>query len=208
MLGERGLWYKMAPFEPSIRVPLIVSGAGVAQGRRVTEPVSLVDVAPTLVELGGGTVDDADDVDGRSLAGALRGEALSARDVVLEYLAEGVRSPQVTLVRGNLKLLRTLGERDVLYDIAEDADERNDLAGDPSHAGQVAAMAAEADRRWDLERLDVEVRASQARRRFVAASLAAGTVTAWDHPTPDDGATRYIRTGRDFWSTLERSRRV
>ena len=32
MLGERGLWYKMAPFEPSIRVPLIVSGAGVGRG--------------------------------------------------------------------------------------------------------------------------------------------------------------------------------
>ena len=34
MLGERGLWYKMAPFEPSIRVPLIISGAGVARGSR------------------------------------------------------------------------------------------------------------------------------------------------------------------------------
>ena len=208
MLGERGLWYKMAPFEPSIRVPLIVSGTGVAQGRRVTEPVSLVDVAPTLVELGGGTVDDADDLDGRSLAGALRGETLSARDVALEYLAEGVRSPQVTLVRGNLKLLRTLGEPDVLYDLTADPDERDDLTDDPSRAVEVAAMAAEADRRWDLGRLNAEVRASQARRRVVAASLATGTVTAWDHPSPDDGATRYIRTGRDFWSTLERSRRV
>ena len=58
MLGERGLWYKMAPFEPSIRVPLIVSGPGSA-GRRVAEPVSLLDLAPTLVELGGGSVDDA-----------------------------------------------------------------------------------------------------------------------------------------------------
>jgi len=38
MLGERGLWYKMAPFEPSIRVPLIVHGLGPG---RVAEPVSL-----------------------------------------------------------------------------------------------------------------------------------------------------------------------
>ena len=43
MLGERGLWYKMAPFEPSIRVPLIVSGAGVGQAR-VAGPVSLLDL--------------------------------------------------------------------------------------------------------------------------------------------------------------------
>ena len=170
--------------------------------------MSLLDLAPTLVELGGGTVDDADELDGRSLAGALRGEELPARDVALEYLAEGVRSPQVTLVRGDLKLIRTLGEPDLLYDVAADPDERHDLAGDPSRAAELAALAAAADRRWDLERLDTEVRASQARRRVVAASLATGTVTAWDHPSPDDGAARYIRTGRDFWSTLERSRRV
>ena len=28
MLGERGLWYKMAPFEGSVRVPLLVHAAG------------------------------------------------------------------------------------------------------------------------------------------------------------------------------------
>jgi choline-sulfatase len=208
MLGERGLWYKMAPFEPSIRVPLIVSGAGVGQGQRVAEPVSLLDLAPTLVELGGGAVDDADDLDGRSLAAALGGEPLPPRDVAVEYLAEGVSSPQVTLVRGALKLIRTLGEPDVLYDVATDPDERGDLAGDPSRAAELAELAAEAGRRWDLEQLDADVRASQARRRVVAAALTTGTVTAWDHPSPDDGAGRYIRTGRDFWSTLERSRRV
>jgi choline-sulfatase len=204
MLGERGLWYKMAPFEPSIRVPLIFSGAGVGAARRVTEPVSLLDLAPTLVGLGGGPADDDDHLDGRSLAGVLRGDPLAGRDVTLEYLAEGVRSPQVTLVRGDLKLIRTLGEPDVLYDLAVDPDERDDLAGDP----RAVDLAAEADRRWNLERLDADVRASQARRRLVAAALAMGAVTAWDHPSPDDGAARYIRTGRDFWSTLERARRV
>ena len=203
MLGERGLWYKMAPFEPSIRVPLIFAGAGVGEARRVAEPVSLLDLAPTLVELGGGACDDTE-LDGRSPAGAARGDPLDARDVPLEYLAEGVRSPQVTLVRGDLKLIRTLGELDVLYDLATDPDERNDLAGDP----RAADLAAEADRRWNLERLNADVRASQGRRRLVAGALATGAVTAWDHPSPDDGASRYIRTGRDFWSTLERARRV
>lgn len=205
MLGERGLWYKMAPFEPSIRVPLIVSGAGVREGRRVAEPVSLLDLAPTLVELGGGSVDDVDPLDGRSLAGALRGDPLPARDVSLEYLAEGVRSPQVTLVRGDLKLIRTLGEPDVLYDLSVDPDERTDLGGE---AATASGLAAAADRRWALKALDAEVQASQDRRRLVAAALSTGTVTAWDHPSPDDGAGRYIRTGRDFWSTLERARRV
>ena len=206
MLGERGLWYKMAPFEPSIRVPLIISGAGVAVGR-VAEPVSLLDLAPTLVELAGGA-DDAGDSDGRSLAGALRGASLPARDVALEYLAEGVRSPQVTLVRRSLKLIRTLGEPDVLYDLDDDPDERRDLAGNPARAADLAALAAEADRRWDLPRLNTEVLSSQAQRRLTAAALATGTVTAWDHPSPDNGATRYVRTGRDFWSTLDRARRV
>ncbi len=52
MLGERGLWYKMSFFEQSARVPLIVRVPG-AGPRRVAEPVSLLDVTPTLLELAG-----------------------------------------------------------------------------------------------------------------------------------------------------------
>jgi choline-sulfatase len=188
MLGERGLWYKMAPFEGSIRVPLIVHGLG---ARRVAEPVSLLDLAPTLVELAGGRIED--ELDGISLAG---GDP-PRRDVPVEYLAEGVRAPQVTLVRGPLKLIRSLGEPDLVYDVERDPAERLPL--------ESPELAAAADARWDLERLDRDVRESQRRRRLVAAALATGRVSKWDHPA---GSRRYIDTGDDFWSTLERSRRA
>ena len=184
MLGERGLWYKMAPFEPSVRVPLIVHGRGPG---RITEPVSLLDLAPTLVDLGGGSTEGVSLVAGPP----------PARDIPLEYLAEGVRAPQVTLVRGPLKLVRSLGEPDLVYDVEADPAEREPLSS--------PELAAAADERWDLERLDREVRESQERRRIVARALATGRVARWDHP---EGSRRYIDTGDDFWSTLERSRRA
>jgi choline-sulfatase len=189
MLGERGLWYKMAPFEGSIRVPLIVHAPPRFAPRRVREPVSLLDLAPTLVELGGGELAG----DGVSLADG----TAPARDIPIEYLAEGVRAPQVTLVRGGLKLIRSLGEPDLVYDVDADPAERNDLGEEPS-------LGEAADRRWNLDVLDAEVRASQRRRRLVAQALAAGNVVKWDHP---EGSRRYIDTGDDFWTTLERARR-
>jgi choline-sulfatase len=184
MLGERGLWYKMAPFEQSIRVPLIIRAPQRCEPRRVATPVSLLDVSPTLVELGGGAPDDS--IDGVSVLGEP-----PERDIPLEYLAEGVRSAQVTLVRDNRKLVRTLGEPDLVYDA------NDELVVDGS-------LTAAADARWDLEALDRDVRASQRRRRIVAAALATGRITKWDHP---EGDGRYIDTGDDFWSTLERARR-
>jgi choline-sulfatase len=184
MLGERGLWYKMAPFENSIRVPLIVRGAG---SGRVPRPVSLLDLSPTLVDLAGG------DHEGRSL---VAGEP-ARTDVPVEYFAEGVRAPQVTLVRGSLKLVRSLGEEDVVYDVEADPGERVPVAA--------PELSAAADAMWNLHVLDREIRESQRRRRVVARALALGRLRAWDHP---EGTGRYIDTGDDFWSTLERARKA
>ena len=205
MLGERGLWYKMAPFEDSVRVPLLVHAPGRFEPRRVAEPVSLLDLAPTLVDLAGGFGEDgpAAEIDGRSLLPALHGEPAPDRDVPLEYLAEGVRAPQVTLVRGSLKLVRELGEDDLVYDVAQDPGERTTLAATPD----TDALARTADSRWDLGRLDADVRASQRARRLVAAALATGELRPWDLPAAEpDGP--YIRSGQDFWGRLERARRV
>jgi choline-sulfatase len=178
MLGERGLWYKMAPFEPSIRVPLIVHAPKQLPPRRVSHPVSLLDVGAMLGELA---------------AGAEPRIATEERDVPLEYLAEGVRAPQVVLVRGSRKLVRTLGEPDLVYDVEDDPGEREPLE-DP-------ALAAAADARWDLEALDRSVRASQERRRLVAEALRTGRITPWDLPGG------FISTGDDFWTTVEQARR-
>jgi choline-sulfatase len=208
MLGERGLWYKMAPFDDSIRVPFLVHAPGRFAPRRVTQPVSLLDVLPTLVDFAGGFEEDrpAAAIDGVSLVGSLAGDEAPARDIPLEYLAEGVRAPQVTLVRGPLKLVRQLGEPDLLYDVAADPGERTNLVGDPDRTEDARSLAQAIDARWGLERLDSEVRASQERRRLVARALAIGWVTGWDHPTLDP-AGPYIRTGQDFWGTLEAARR-
>jgi choline-sulfatase len=135
-----------------------------------------------------------------SLAGALEEGHAPTRDVPLEYLAEGVRAPQVTLVRGPLKLIRSLGEPDLAYDVAADPGERTPL----DSSAEVDSLAAAAATRWALNALDAAVRSSQSSRRLVAHALASGRLTRWDHPA---GSRRYIGTGDDFWTTLERDRR-
>jgi choline-sulfatase len=138
-----------------------------------------------------------------SLTPALASGSAPGRDIPIEYLAEGVRAPQVTLVRGGVKLVRSLGEPDLVYDVDADPAERNDL-GQNQSLREVPSLAEAADRRWDLRALDAEVRASQRRRRLVAQALGAGNVVKWDHP---EGSRRYIDTGDDFWTTLEGARR-
>ena len=189
MLGERGLWYKMAPFEHSIRVPLIVRAPGCVPGARIAEPVTLLDVAPTIAAVAGGALEGVDGID------LLAGEP-PARDIPLEYFAEGVRAPQVTLVRGARKIIRSYGEPDLVYDLDADPAERICVADEP--------LRAAVDARWDLAKLDAVLRLGQRRRRLVAEALARGHVVKWDHPT---GTRRYIDTGDDFWTALERARR-
>jgi uncharacterized sulfatase len=53
-LGDHGgLWSKLTLFDNGTRVPLIFAGAGVPRGKVVTQPVELIDIYPTLVELAG-----------------------------------------------------------------------------------------------------------------------------------------------------------
>jgi choline-sulfatase len=160
---------------------------------RIGEPVSLLDIAPTIAALAGGALESADGID------LLAGEPL-ARDIPIEYLAEGVRAPQVTLVRGAKKIIRSHGEADLVYDLESDPAERVDLAGEPA----AAALRTAVDARWDLASLDVALRLGQRRRRLVAEALAQGCIAGWDHPA---GTRRYIDTGDDFWTALERARR-
>jgi choline-sulfatase len=206
MLAERGLWYKMAFFEAAARVPLIVRSPGRLAPSRVREPVSLLDLAPTLVALCGepGPGEPWADGDGVSLMAPLTGQGpRPGGDVVAEYLAEGVRSPAVMVRRGRHKYVHCEGDPDQLYDLDHDPAELVNLAGDPTHAELCGSLRADVDRRWDMRALERVVLASQRERRLVVAALRRGRPTGWDY-RPDEPS--FVRGGDDLYEVQRRAR--
>ncbi|MGJ9411610.1 choline-sulfatase [Aeromicrobium sp. CF4.19] len=201
MLGERGLWYKMSPFEQSSRVPLIINAPGRFTPRRVDNTVSLVDLAPTLVELADG---EARPGAGSSLVTLADGGDEGPNEAIIEYLAEGVVAPQITLVRGPHKLIVCPTDPDLLFDVVADPDELVNLVDDPASSSVLAELRAEIERRYDFATLEAEVRESQERRRYVQQALAHGVATSWEHLPVDP--TKYVRG--DFWAALHTGRIV
>ena len=87
----------------------------------------------------------AAELDGASLAPLLDGRAAAGpRDVVAEYLAEGVTSPAVMIRRGTHKFVRCGGDPDQLYDLAHDPHELVNLAERSENADLRRSFA----RRW------------------------------------------------------------
>lgn len=201
MLGEKGLWYKMSPYEESSRVPMIVYGPEhlVPKGR-FANPVSLLDLTPTLLELS-----DAQESDmaGLSLLESARREQSGAttpedRDVIVEYLAEGTHAPQLTLVRGQYKFIVCPGDPDQLFDLNADPHELQNVAAVSEYADVAQVLRKGLESRYNLQQLEADVLHSQKQRRLVAHSLQQGKVRHWDfNPDPEQ---RYVRG--DFWDAL------
>ncbi len=211
MLGERGLWYKMSFYEGSARVPLVVHAPGRFAARRVGRNVSLLDLYPTLVELGGGGRDGETpgELPGRSLVPLMSGQGEDWSDTVHgEYLGEAAAGPLVMIRRGPHKYILGEDSPAQLFDVAADPDELNDLAKDPGHAGLAADFAAEAAARWDFAALKRRVILNQRRRRFVFAAQSRGETAPWDFQPVFDASRLYARNRADVLGDLERDARL
>jgi choline-sulfatase len=193
MLGERGLWYKMSFFEQSARVPLIVKRPG-GTARRVGPPVSLLDVAPTLLELAGV---EALEGDGVSLL------APRERPVISEYHGEGLQAPSAMVRSGDHKLIVSLEDPDLLYDLGADPLELEDRSGE---AELVEPLRAVIESRLDLSEIDRRVRVSQRERHLVSAALRRGHTTPWDHQPEVDASREYVRNRDDLYELQRRAR--
>lgn len=140
-LGEHGEdTHGVLLYDPTTRVPMVVRSPSRTPGV-VATPTSLVDLAPTLLDLAGLPTEG---MDGRSLAPVLRGEpAPPERSVYAESLYAFHHygwAPQRALVTATDKLIDSTTPE--LYR-AEDRGERKDLAAyDPA---VVAARRAELD---------------------------------------------------------------
>ena len=136
--GEHGISRHGTGFQQEqLHVPLVLRGPGVAAGRTIDTPASLVDVAPTVLELVG--LPQLPLGMGTSLAPGLRGEALDGeRPLFFSWLGNdplGVR-------RGPRKIVRA-GGRYEEFDLATDPLETRRLAvGDDSRAAVEQLMAA------------------------------------------------------------------
>jgi arylsulfatase len=114
--------------EELVRVPLLIRWpAGIAGGRRIDEPVSLLDVYPTLLDLAG--LPSREGLLGKSLAGVLRGHVASRTAPVFSELLP----PQgdMRAVRdGHWRLIRQNGGGLQLFDLATDPGEQHDVASE------------------------------------------------------------------------------
>ncbi|MDH5588825.1 MAG: sulfatase-like hydrolase/transferase [Gemmatimonadota bacterium] len=127
--GEFGLAQeRRLAYEPSTHVPLLVRyPALVGAGAAPDALASNVDIAPTLLELGGAPVPA--DMDGRSLVPVLDGSVESVRDELLvEYYSDQV-FPRIQNM--GYKALRTNRFKYIRYEELEGMDELYDLDSDP-----------------------------------------------------------------------------
>lgn len=87
-LGAHRLLHKMAPYEESVRVPLVIAGLGIAS-RKESRMALEIDFTPTFLELAAAAIPS--DVDGRSLKplfGATPSEDWRT-DFIAQYLSNG-----------------------------------------------------------------------------------------------------------------------
>ncbi|MEK9961657.1 MAG: sulfatase-like hydrolase/transferase, partial [Rhodobiaceae bacterium] len=206
MLGERGLWYKMSFFEHSARVPLVIAGPGIAEGR-IASPCSLVDLLPTMLDFAGAAdMPMGRPVDGRSLAPMARGGDEDDGCAIGEYCAEMTASPVFMIRRGAWKYVHCDDDPPQLYNLDDDPLERINLAADPGCAQIAADFAAEVVSRWDSATLRDDVIASQAARRVVHRAMQTGRRTDWDYTPPRDAAEEYVRNHIDWTVAAARTR--
>jgi choline-sulfatase len=187
MLGERRMVQKRCFYEWSVRVPLVLAlPGGERAGTAIAEPVSLLDLLPTLLDLAGVPESDRLPAPGRSLFGG--GE----RTILSEYHVEKVRAPCFMARRGRYKYVLIHGHGTQLFDLAADPGEWNDRSGDPALAGVEADLHAEVLAAFDPEAIAADGRASVARRELIRRAMQRNG-TRWDY-TPDfDGTKLYVR---------------
>lgn len=148
LLGEHRIRTgKQYPYEPSIRVPLLMRGPGLPKGETREQLVANVDLAPTIVDYTGAALGHA--ADGRSLRRMIDDPDLEpGRAIVLENWCQtnepacfDPETPRYRGVRTNRYAYMEYpnGERE-LYDLERDPDQLTSLQNKTKYDQEEAAL--------------------------------------------------------------------
>jgi arylsulfatase A-like enzyme len=191
-LGEHRLRTgKVRTYEPSLRVPLVVTGPGMREGAKRYEPITTLDLSATIL-------DAADAAPPFPLDGASRLESMRGGDqgwrhpVLTEYFFPGWRRNRTPMFSDERSAIGVRVPR-YSYTRYRDFEELYDLSADPFQDRNVAGRAAYADVRRQLRALTRQTAdcVGEACRPLLPASLSA-----------EPAALR--RLTRAWWSDLER----
>jgi choline-sulfatase len=190
MLMEKGMVQKRTFYEWSARVPLIIRFPdGRQAGTVIDEPVNLIDLMPTFLDLAGVPVEERLAYDGRSLLGLLDGSDAEDWFTFSENPSDSqVKAPSIMLRRGDYKYVYIHGYDDQLFDLAQDPGEWDNLVDDPDHTDTAAAMRRKILRTFDPDEIQARVQESYRRRMLIQAALERNG-TSWD-PEPRFDPTR------------------
>ena len=154
-LGEKDLFH-----EVSVKVPMVISHPDPAfdatRGTACDALMEHIDLAPTFIEIAGATP-EINLLEGRSLMPLLAGEVPEdwRQYVISEYdysifptcEALGLESWDARLFMvfdGRFKLMHSAakGHRPMLFDLAEDPEEYDDIGGDPAYSAEIERLYA------------------------------------------------------------------
>ena len=144
-LGEHGSWqHDQSVYQELIRVPLVIRFPGNEfAGARVSEPVTLLDVAPTIVDYLGAT-ELADGFRGRSLLPLIEGKTDEnlMRVTAMRYNKKKYYRPHKEN-RGDLNLAVRQGEWKGIWNAETESLELYDLGRDPGESEDLSAAEPE-----------------------------------------------------------------
>ena len=174
MLGERGMWFKSHLFEPAMRVPFVIYDPRSPTPRRISEPVSLLDLFPTIADISGMESIPWHDsrFSSRSQLPGMTGEESAEgnqRPVFAEYLGEGAMEPVVMVRLGDYKLIASARSPQQLFHTAVDTGETTNLIGQGLAVEDQLRSLLESS--WDLKALEDDVLHSQQNRNFTRTAL-------------------------------------
>ena len=193
MLCEKGMIQKRSFYDWSSRVPLIVRFPdGRYSGKQVAQHVSLIDLAPTLLDIAGIDQTARLPCDGNSLTGLM--DDTDDREWVAysEMHSEGVYATCFMIREGRHKYVH-IGDRETqLFDMEEDPGEWTDLSDDPAYTSLKETMKHRLLNQFDPARIEHDVNDSIRRRKIIKQAMIANG-TSWDYAPYVDVTQQYWR---------------
>lgn len=174
MLCEKGMVQKRGFYEFSSRVPLIIAFPdGRQAGTTRNEPVSLIDLLPTILDMAGVPEKDRLDMQGKSLMPLINSKEIEKRVVFSENHSEGMYSTCFMARKGKYKYIYIHGYEDEcqLFNLEDDPDEWNNLAGKPEYKKIEHELKHLILQQFNPDEIEQDLRQSIAQRMVIVKAM-------------------------------------